>query len=184
VETAGATLALRGAWHGGMNPAGSVAEALDRALLLPGALAVALGEVSRPQPLAWAHAPQVPESLALDGARHCAGLAAAFRQDGEDMDELVVTGPTRVQLLQARPLPAGGSAYLHLSLARSLANIALASMALRLLVNDLPRLLAGEPAGLPRRAQRFRAANPSRPVPADAPSIALLRLVAERLRMI
>lgn len=175
METAGGALVPRGAWHG-IGPVGSVREAMNRALLLPGVLAVALGELARVRPLAWAHGPQLTERLALDASRRCVILAASLCQEGEEVDEILLTGPRSVSLLQTQPLPAGGRAYMHVSLSREEANVALCSLGLRALVDDLPRLLTLEPQPFRRHTRP----EPPPPPPAPPPAPALPRRAAVR----
>lgn len=194
MHSANRALVLWGTRPGEIGPVGSVREAMDRALVLPGAQAVVLGDLRRPEPLTWAHRPHITERFALDGARGCLDLAAMLREGAE---ELVVSGSGFLSLLQTTPLPAGGSAYMHLTLSRATSNLALAAMGLRVLVGDLPRLLAAEPQPAPRRnpdreptPTRLprRAGGSARPVPSSEPHsmvpLETLRTVLERLRLL
>ena len=198
MHSANRALVLWGTRPGETGPAGSVREAMDRALVLPGAQAVVLGDLRHPEPLTWAHRPHITERFALDGARGCLDLAGMLREGAE---ELVVSGTTFLSLLQTTPLPAGGSAYMHLTLSRATSNLALAAMGLRVLVGDLPRLLAAEPQPAPRRdpgreptptptPTRLprRAGGAARSDPSSQPHslvpLETLRAVLERLRLL
>jgi len=200
VPTANRALVLWGTRPGEAGPAGSVREAMDRALVLPGAQAVVLGDLRRAEPLTWAHRPHITERFALDGARGCLDLAATLR---EGTEELVVSGNAFLSLLQTTPLPTGGSAYMHLTLSRANANLALAAMGLRVLVGDLPRLLAAEPPPPPGRTPGRepapmptptstklprRGSGSPRPAPSTQPHsmvpLETIRMVLERLRLL
>ncbi|WP_037604533.1 hypothetical protein [Streptacidiphilus rugosus] len=181
---------LRGAFPEDTGPVGSVAHALQRALRLPGARAVAIGELGRPDPLAWAELPDVDPDLARRSGRAPIVMARRLGQESETPEELVVTGLLDLSLLRTAPLPGGEWAYIQLTLARSTANLALAAMGLRSLALDLPRLLMAEPpraqttgrSRLPRRARGD--GDSPRPEPALSVPLSTLQLVLERLRLL
>lgn len=198
----------------GAGQAGSVREAMDRALRLPGARSVVLGDLAHPHPLAWAHNPPVTQSFALDNARICAVLAAQMREQGEEVEDIAINGASFLSLLHTTAPPATAPPpsersrpYIHVTLSRAPANLALATMALHTLAADLPRLLApppeprqppalavppglpGLPAGdspaeLPRRPRSHRAADAPSAPPRSAVPLTTLQTVLQRLRLL
>ncbi|MFC1403516.1 MULTISPECIES: hypothetical protein [Streptacidiphilus] len=166
----GASLAV---WqpHAEAGPVTSLAEALDRALRIPGSAAALLGDLSGDSTLSARH-PKAPEGLAQLTARS----SLAYARAGEPPEELVLTGRHYTSLMQTTPVPTGGHAFVQVTLLRAEANLALARMALPDIVLALPALLARQRAAtLPRRKRTETGTAPPRR--AGLPTATLQRII-------
>jgi hypothetical protein len=123
-------------------PVRSLADALDRGLRVRGAMTVLIGDLTREEAIVWAQAPGVATGLALRSAHSCLVLERLLRARGEVAKEVVVCGTRYVSLLQSVAHPTSGHLFLHLSLARTASNLALASMELNPIMRDLPALVS------------------------------------------
>ncbi|WP_042430117.1 hypothetical protein [Streptacidiphilus anmyonensis] len=124
-------------------PVTSLADALDRALQLPGVVAVVLGDLTRGGALALAQHPDYPVGFAHQSAYAALAYARATPADGDVPHELVLTGTHHVSLQRTASLaPDAGHAFVHLTLRRPEANLALARLGLSPILTDLPALVA------------------------------------------
>ncbi|WP_042377650.1 hypothetical protein [Streptacidiphilus melanogenes] len=124
-------------------PVTSFADALERALDVPGVVAVVLGDLTRGGALALAQHPDYPVGFAHQSAYAALAYARAAPPDGEVPDELVLTGAHHVSLQHTKSLPtATGHAFVHLTLRRPEANLALARLGLSPILDGLPALVA------------------------------------------
>jgi hypothetical protein len=131
--------------HHDAGPVRSLADALDRGLRVRGALTVLIGDLTGAEAIVWAQAPGAATSLALQSAHGCLALERLHRAqgaEGEVAEELVVCGTHYVSLMRTVARPTGGHLFVHLSLARAAANLALASMELKPIMRDLPELVS------------------------------------------
>jgi hypothetical protein len=156
----------------------SMGDALECALCIPGAVGAVLGRLSDRAPF-FGQTPDMPSGFALAAARSTLAYARRSAEDGDEPEEIMITGATYCGLQQVARLPDGHHAFAQVTLLRPQANPALAHMELRRILHHMPRLLG--PNGLPRRARRAQglAANPSDFVP-----VTLLERVLDRLRVL
>lgn len=122
-------------------PVRSLGDALDRGLRVRGALTVLIGNLTRDEAIVWAQAPGVVAGLALRHAHRCLALERLLRPGGEVAEEVVICGTEHISLMRTAARPDGGRLFLHLSLERSAANLALAGMDLNPVMRDLPGLV-------------------------------------------
>ena len=169
----GATLAV---WqpHPDVGPITSLAGGLDRALRIPGAATAMLGELPSDGTLAIVQHPDAPAGLAHQAARS----SLAYARGGEPPQELVLTGDRYISLLQTTPVPAGGHAFVQVTLVRAEANLALARMGLPEILLALPALLALQ--RIPALPERRRTSTP--PPRRQSVPKATLQQILERLK--
>ncbi|WP_042369836.1 hypothetical protein [Streptacidiphilus neutrinimicus] len=124
-------------------PVTSFADALERALHLPGVVAVVLGDLARGGAIALAQDPDCPVGFAHQSAYAALTYARATPAGGEVPHELVVTGTHHVSLQHTRALSnAPGHAFVHLTLRRPEVNLALTRLGLSPILDGLPALVA------------------------------------------